>query len=222
MLRVAGFRGTESMSQLFRFELDALAESSRRISFDALPGQRLGVQIQLPHSPARVFWGICSRITQGARNTGFTRFELDLVPHLRLLTRRGGFRIFQDVSVQQALEQSLAGQRASFELRASYEPHEMLVQYRETDFAYVSRLMEDEGIFYFFRHAADGDELVLADGPQSYSDRVACGTTGGVPATPSPRGRSHRSLQLGDTHFATTTSSVRGRTSRGNGPFRSL
>jgi len=72
--------------------------------------------------------------------------------------------------VQQALEQSLAGQRASFDLRASYEPHEMLVQYRETDFAYVSRLMEDEGIFYFFRHAADGDELVLADGPQSYSD----------------------------------------------------
>jgi len=210
------------MSQLFRFELDALAESSRRISFDALLGQRLGVQIQLPHSPARVFWGICSRITQGARNTGFTRFELDLVPHLRLLTRRGGFRIFQDVSVQQALEQSLAGQRASFELRASYEPHEMLVQYRETDFAYVSRLMEDEGIFYFFRHAADGDELVLADGPQSYSDAGRVRYDGRGSRNTVASWEKSQSLQLGDTHFATTTSSVRGRISRGNGPFRSL
>ncbi len=51
-----------------------------------------------------------------------------------------------------------------------YEPREYCVQYRETDFNFASRLMEDEGIFYFFKHTENGHKMVIADTPQSHTD----------------------------------------------------
>ena len=169
-LLLAGMRGSEGIFQLFRFELDAVAENGRRIPFEALLGQKIGVQVRAPDAPARTFWGICSRVSQGARDPRYTRYELELVPQVWLLTRRRGLRIFQNLTAPQVLEQVLAGQNASFQLQSSYQQHEMLVQYRETDFAFASRLMEEAGIFYFFKHTADGHQLVVADSPQSHPD----------------------------------------------------
>src|SRR5947207_441012 len=62
------------------------------------------------------------------------------------------------------------GLAVTFELLGTYHRRDYCVQYRESDFAFASRLMEEEGILYFFRHTADSHQLVIADSPQSHGD----------------------------------------------------
>jgi type VI secretion system secreted protein VgrG len=116
----------------------------------------------------RHFSGICSRVSQGGRDARFTAYELEVVPSLWLLTRKAGSRAFQGLSVPEILERELLDTNASFELRVPFERYEYVVQYGQTDFDFVSRLMEEEGIYYFFRHEAGGHTMVLADTPQSH------------------------------------------------------
>jgi type VI secretion system secreted protein VgrG len=58
----------------------------------------------------------------------------------------------------------------AFELQRTYPPREYCVQYRESDFEFASRLMEEEGIFYFFNHSEGGHQLVLGDTPAAHED----------------------------------------------------
>jgi hypothetical protein len=87
-----------------------------------------------------------------------------------VLTRTGNLRIFQAKDVPDILKQVLQGFDVAWELHKSYPKREYCVQYRETDFNFISRLMEEEGIFYFFRHTASGHKLVIADDPVSHQD----------------------------------------------------
>jgi type VI secretion system secreted protein VgrG len=93
-----------------------------------------------------------------------------LVPQLWLLTKAQQSRIFQQLSVPEVLRRVLGDLNVNFELQGNYEPRTYCVQYRETDFNFASRLMEEEGIYYFFTHTADGHQLVIADTPQSHPD----------------------------------------------------
>jgi type VI secretion system secreted protein VgrG len=172
-LQLLGVHGTEGLSQLFRLELDAVAKTGRRIPFEALLGQTIGVRIQLADAPPRMFFGICSRISQGERDTQNTSYRLEVVPQLWFLTQGSGLRLFPDVSVPDVLERVFTGQDASFELRVPYPVRELLVQYRESDFDFVSRLLAEEGIFYFFEHTADGHKLVVGDSPESHPELPA-------------------------------------------------
>jgi type VI secretion system secreted protein VgrG len=68
------------------------------------------------------------------------------------------------------LKKVVEGIDAAFELQGTFDERDYLVQYRESDFAFFSRLCEEEGLFYFFRHSADGAQLVVANTPQSHKD----------------------------------------------------
>jgi type VI secretion system secreted protein VgrG len=167
-LFLVGLSGREALSQLFRFDLELLADNGREIAFDKLLGQPVSIGLALGGGKGRYFNGIVSRFSQGARDTTFTRYRAEVVPQFWLLTRRVQSRIFQHQTVPAILKKVLKGLDVQFELQGTFHPRNYCVQYRESDFAFASRLMEEEGIFYFFKHTQGGHQLVVANTPQSH------------------------------------------------------
>jgi type VI secretion system secreted protein VgrG len=170
VLLLVGFSGREAISSLFTFHLDLLAENDADVAFDKLLGERVTVVLRLNDDKSRYFNGICNRVSQGHRDHDFTYYRMEVVPQLWFLTRRAQSRIFQHLSVPDILKKVFSGIEVSFELRGTFQPRDFCVQYRETDFNFASRLMEEEGIYYFFKHSADGHQVVLANTPQSHPD----------------------------------------------------
>ena len=167
------FSGTEAISHLFQFKLSMFAESDSTVKFEQLLGQKVTVTFQ--GDPPRYINGIISRFTQGARVRGLDKsallvhYEADVVPQLWLLTKNVQSRIFQQKSVPDILKDVLKGVDFSAELQGDFAPRDYCVQYRESDFDFASRLMEEEGIYYFFKHSQSGHQLVLANTPQSHA-----------------------------------------------------
>jgi type VI secretion system secreted protein VgrG len=161
--------GTEEISGLFHFELGLLAPAGTDIDFANLLGQVATVRLPVPASGTRFVSGVVSRFVQGGEVRGpdgdatFTRCRAELVPRLWLLGLSARSRTFQKKSVPDILKDVLAGLDVSFQFQARYEPRDYCAQYRETDLAFASRLMEEEGIFYYFTFAAGKHTLVVAD-----------------------------------------------------------
>jgi type VI secretion system secreted protein VgrG len=112
--------------------------------------------------------GMVRRIARAEQGHEFHRFRLELVPTLWLLTRNMDSRIFQQMTVPDILKKVLTGLPVTYELQGQYKSREYCVQYRESDFNFASRLMEEEGIYYFFKHSAGSHQMVVADTPQSH------------------------------------------------------
>jgi type VI secretion system secreted protein VgrG len=171
VLLLTGLSGHEAISELFCFQLEFIAEQKADIAFDKLLGQKITVNMQLPgEKKTRYFSGICNRFSQGERDAHFTVYRMEIVPQFWLLTRKMQSRIFQHISVPDILKKVLEGLDVSFEIQGQFQPRDYCVQYRETDFSFASRLMEEEGIYYFFKHSSDGHKLVVANTPQSHTD----------------------------------------------------
>jgi type VI secretion system secreted protein VgrG len=169
-LLLVGLSGVEAISRLFRFQLDLLAENGTAVPFDQLLGRGVSVKIRLSDGTYRDINGICSRLDQGARDETFTSYRMEVVPTLWFLTRRGQSRIFQRLSIPDILKEVLAGTGVEFRLKGTYHPRDYCVQYRETDFQFASRLMEEEGLYYFFRHTKGSHQMVVADTPEGHPD----------------------------------------------------
>ncbi len=167
--------GSEAISELFQFDVEMLAEPETAIAFDKVLGQPTTIALRLQDDSYRYINGIINRFAQGEEIRGphgdvnFVRYRATVVPKLWLLTRRARCRIFQHVSVPDILRTVLAGIDVSHALEGTYEPRDYCVQYRESDFDFASRLMEEEGIFYFFDHAVGRHTLVLADSPNIHA-----------------------------------------------------
>jgi type VI secretion system secreted protein VgrG len=174
VLLLAGFRGTEGLSRLFSFELNILSEN-HNISFEDIIGKNVTISVVLADEDKRYFNGLISRFSQG-RGGGeaggdprFSHYRAAMVPWPWLLTRTADSRIFQKLSVPDIVEKIFKEKGFSdfkVKLHDSYEKRDYCVQYRETDFNFVLRLLEEEGIHYFFEHEDGKHTLVLADAPQ--------------------------------------------------------
>ncbi len=169
-LYLVGFEGREGLSRLYRFHLDLLAENGRDIAFDKLLGQPIAIGLAAGMGPSRFVHGIVSRFSQGMRDDTFTHYRAEVVPQLWLLTQRVQCRIFQHQSVPAILKEVFKGLSVRFELQGTFHPRNYCVQYRESEFAFASRLMEEEGFFYFFEHAADGHVMVVANTRDSHPE----------------------------------------------------
>jgi len=176
-LLLVGFEGSEQISGLFTFRLDLLAANSTKIEFDKLLGEKVvvGIKVMDENSDSsepkyRHFGGICRRFSQGNRDDTFTSYQAEIVPQFWLLTRRAQSRIFQHMSVPDILKKVLSGLDVSYSLTGNFEKRDYCVQYRETDFNFASRLMEEEGIFYFFKHTEDGHKMVVGNSPGVHED----------------------------------------------------
>ncbi len=170
-LLLVGLTGNESISRLFSFQLELLAENDTDIAFDKLLGQPVRVRLNwLNDDGKRYFSGICNRISQGEQDEVFTSYRMEIVPQFWFLTKIAQSRIFQQLSVPDILKKVLQGLDVDYQIQGTFFPRDYCVQYRETDFNFASRLMEEEGIFYFFTHAESGHRMVVANTPQSHSD----------------------------------------------------
>jgi type VI secretion system secreted protein VgrG len=169
-LLLASLSGREDLSALFAFELELLAPVAAPVSFDAVLGTAAAVELDLPGGGLRYFQGIVSRFAQGGRDERFITYRAALVPHAWLLTKQVQSRIFQHVSVPDILKKVLVGFPVTYRLQGRFHPRDYCVQYRESDFAFASRLMEEEGIYYYFAHTAGGDQMVVANTPQGHDD----------------------------------------------------
>jgi type VI secretion system secreted protein VgrG len=163
---VVRFDAEERLAEPFQFDCSVLADARTEVALDTLLGQEATVWLE--GAPGRHFSGVIDCVGRQQYDRSFVRLDLHLVPRFALLTRRLRSRVFQGQTVPQILRavlKSTEGLNFDFELTATYQPRNYCVQYRESDFAFASRLMEDEGIRYYFRHGADGHRMVLADDP---------------------------------------------------------
>jgi type VI secretion system secreted protein VgrG len=168
------FEGEERVSDLFRFELGLLTEDPS-FSMDSLLNQPAVVSISQHDDSDRNFHGIINNIEEiETRKDGETLYRATMVPWAWLLTLFHDCRIFQNMAVPDIVQKVFSDRGFTDyanRCTGTYPQREYCVQYRETDFNFISRLLEDEGIFYFFEHSADKHTLVMADQPTAF---VAC------------------------------------------------
>jgi type VI secretion system secreted protein VgrG len=169
-LLIRSITGREAISHLYSFDVEAFAPNDEPVDFSKLVGQPVMVAVALKNDEKRYFHGIVKSLVRGARGFTATSYRIELVPALWLLSQRTQSRIFQQISVPDILKKVLEGIEVDYELTGDFEPRDYCVQYRESDFAFASRLMEEEGMYYFFRHREDGHTLVVANSPQSHED----------------------------------------------------
>jgi type VI secretion system secreted protein VgrG len=170
VLLLQSFHGQEGISRLFSFEM-AMHSENRSIAFDSIIGKKATIKMVLPKGEERYFNGIVASFSQGGTSSVFTSYHATLVPWFWLMTRMSDCRIFQNKTVPDIIQQLFQEHGFSDfknKLRGKFEQREYCVQYRETTFNFISRLMQEEGIFYFFEHEADKHSLVLANSPSEF------------------------------------------------------
>ncbi|MDC0721499.1 type VI secretion system Vgr family protein [Nannocystis bainbridge] len=163
-LRVVRFTGREALSSLFEFRIELAAAT---MPLDELVGKPAVLTIEGLHATRHVHGHVCEAGYIG-ESSSYTLYELTLVPAIWRLQQRSDCRIFQKQTTPQILTRVLEAAglpRSEFrlDLQAAYAPHDYCVQYRESDLEFVSRLMEDAGIFYYYEHAEDRHVLVMTD-----------------------------------------------------------
>ncbi len=175
VLLLAGFGGKEGISRLFNFDLTLISEK-HDISFAGIIGKSVTISVILADESKRYFNGIVSRFAQGqgggetGTDSRFAHYHATMVPWPWLLTRTADSRIFQNLSVPDIVEKIFKEKGFSdykLKLQGSYDKRDFCVQYRETDFNFIARLLEEEGIHFFFEHADGRHTLILADSPQA-------------------------------------------------------
>ncbi|MHC4234714.1 MAG: type VI secretion system Vgr family protein [Planctomycetota bacterium] len=168
---VMRYRGSEGLCQLYRFEIE-LASTEEQVPFDTVVGKAAVLSINTDYGE-RWFHGVISRFEFTGETTGQNYYRAELMPSLWLLTHRYNCRIFQEKTIPDIISEVLtkggiASDRFKVDgLGRSYEPREYCVQYRETDFNFICRLMEEEGIRWYFEQSKEGHVLVLEDGDKS-------------------------------------------------------
>lgn len=175
VLLFSRMNGHEHLSQLFEYEVELLSENPD-INPEKLLGENVTIGVVLPEAGQRYFNGYVTRFGQYGYSDDFVIYKATVRPWLWFLSRAANCRIFQNKSTPEIIKQVLSDQGFSGELKdqlsGSYKPRVYCVQYRETDFNFISRLMEEEGIYYYFAHDNGKHQLVLMDklADQAYPD----------------------------------------------------
>jgi type VI secretion system secreted protein VgrG len=169
-LMVRGYHGEEAISDLFRYDLELYSEDPA-LDFSSIVGKAVSLQIELSSGDFQYVNGLVGRFTQAGRDDRFTTYFAELRPWLWMLTMCADCRIFQNKTSLEIVKQIFQNQGFSDfsdKTTATLQPREYCVQYRETAFAFVSRLLEEEGIAYYFQHDASKHTLVLVDDTNSW------------------------------------------------------
>ncbi len=169
-LLLSAFTGTEGMSQPFAYTLD-LVSANAAVDPSSVLRTPATIHVELPNDGGtRFINGVVNRFSQLGQVEDLTVYRAEIVPWLWFLSLSRDCRIYQNLSVPEIVEQVFTDLGYSaFDIRCagSYPKREYCVQYRETHLDFVSRLLEDEGIFYFFEHGDGKHTLVLADQPSA-------------------------------------------------------
>ena len=168
--------GSEAISELFHFTLETIWQDSKPLDFKKLLGQNVTIELALNDDMgSRFINGIVTSIAQGVwdREKDTTVYTLEVAPQLWLLTRNTQIRIFQNLSTTDIIQKVIKDMgiaSPTLKTQETYLPRDYVVQYYESDFAFISRLMEQDGIYYFFEHASGSHTMVLADQKSAFQD----------------------------------------------------
>jgi type VI secretion system secreted protein VgrG len=163
--------GTEALSTLFDFRVKLLS-TQIGIAPKTLLGNDITLAVETENNgPKRYFSGICTRFAMNGRQGEYHLYEARLQPWLWLASRRSDSKIFQQKKVPDIVQEVLGkyGFPIVRKLSGTYRVWDYCVQYHETDLNFVSRIMEHEGIYYYFEHGAGVHRLVLCDGFASHT-----------------------------------------------------
>lgn len=170
-LKVLSFEAQEELSRPFWLEVTLVARPDVEIDTASLLGEKVVLTIQHGDGSARFFNGMVAHLEswEAGRGDDRRRYRVRIVPDLWRLSQVRRSRIFQEVSVpdivQKVLRQGGVAWRSA--LKEGYRAREYCVQYNESDLEFVSRLLEEEGIYFFFVHDRDSHTLVLGDARSS-------------------------------------------------------
>jgi type VI secretion system secreted protein VgrG len=173
-LDVRRFSVVERISSLFTISLEALSPN-HDIEFDGVVGHESSFTVNWGGGE-RQWHGLVSQLNHSRTHdqvNGLSTYSITLVPRLWLLTQRRNYRIFQQMSELDIVKKLLKEWEIEpdLQLTSSYKGRKYRVQYGESDFDFVSRLLEDAGISYFFNQDHGKTKLILADAPQSNEPR---------------------------------------------------
>lgn len=177
-LLLRGFHGEERISGLFQFSLEMQSED-KSLDFSQVVGKGATVKVELADGTFRYLHGIVGRFVQAGSDARLTTYHAELHPWLWLLTMSVDCRIWQNMTVPDivtGLFTELGFTDFKNSTTGTYKPLEYCVQYNESAFAFVSRLLEDQGICYFFEHADGRHTLVLADDASAFADCAGAAT----------------------------------------------
>lgn len=176
---VRSMTGTERLGELFEYELEVVSENLNIKPEEAL-GEAVALSIDLPTGEVRWFHGVICEFARegttkipgaGAGSDLVASYRLVLRPWTWLLSRRADSKIYQEKSVPDIIKDVFREEGYSdFEviLNKTYDPWDYCVQYRETHLNFVSRLMEQVGVYYFFKHTDSKHSIVLVDAPNAH------------------------------------------------------
>ena len=171
-LRFDSMQHSAGVSMLEETQLFLLSEKSD-IAPEKLLGQAVDVVLALRDGEKRHICGYVTRFGLGRHQGRYFGYLAEVRPWLWFLTRTSDCRIFQEMTVPDIIKKVFAdyGDVAvhEFKLSRSYRKRDYCVQYRETDFNFVARLMEDEGIYWYFEHEAGEHKLVVVDSTSALS-----------------------------------------------------
>ncbi|MCL2875045.1 MAG: type VI secretion system tip protein VgrG [Betaproteobacteria bacterium] len=156
--------GHEALGELYEFRV-GLVSDDPDIDTQSLLGEVAAVELIAQGGRSRYFSGHIVKVSALGLSGRHWAYEVTLAPKLWHATRRSDYRIWQQQSVREIANQVLQANalRCEWRLKNACKTWEYLVQYGETDFAFLSRLFEHEGIYYWFEHRLDGEKMILVD-----------------------------------------------------------
>lgn len=166
-LDVREFRIEERMSALFQLELLVRCRNPD-LEFDRIAGQPASLTLVVDDGSSRTWTGICNDLRQlAAEPKGYSSYELSIVPRLWLATQRRNHRMFQQATEPTIVQQMLQEWKIEHEMRidpGAYRAREYRVQYGESDYAFICRLLEHAGISFYFD---DTGKMIVSDAPHA-------------------------------------------------------
>ena len=183
-LLLDAIEGYEGISELFCFQLHMRSPVSNLLA-DTIVGKSVTVTLQAEGAESREITGIVSRFSQSGFDRDFASYQAELVPDVWLLKLSRDRKIYQNKSVPDVLTEVLTAFDITVDdkLSATYEPIEYIVQYDETAYDFISRLMGNAGIFFFFSFSNSEQKIVLADAASAFESCVGADTVRFVPMT---------------------------------------
>jgi len=159
--------GTEEMGRLFEFEIELLRPyEDGQVDANQLLGKGMTVELDMTQGGTRYLNGVVAQFKHTGLVSRFISYRAVIRPWLWLLTLSSDCKIFQDKSVVDIIKAVFSDYSfadVEYELSGSYETLDYCVQYRESDFDFISRLMEHNGIYYYFVHENNKHQLIVTD-----------------------------------------------------------
>jgi type VI secretion system secreted protein VgrG len=171
LFEIGEFRGLDAISELYCFDIRLLS-CNQNVKCKDLLLKKSYIHMYSGDRSYR-YCGVISEFSFTGRNTDFSTYQVKLVPAVWLSTLNIRTRSFRNISVPDILRKVLCdldcGIQFSINLRNQYPEHDYVVQYQESDFNFISRLMENNGIWFFFKDTGtDSEQLIITDNSELF------------------------------------------------------